>query len=211
MQTVVATARRAYPEGESVSASERAFSLFEPRTELLQRGQRQKPVEFGHKVQLCQAAEKFIIDQEDYEEQQPDYDLTEPVIQGHKTLFGARPVVLVADKGYCPEKKSEQLAKLAANLVIPRRMQDFMDKLFNSCQAFRAGIERIISGLNRHGVDSSVAGIASVQTTAFTPGYPATVCQPCPVSIAHGQKLHRRTGGNDADAVPTPVIGSNDR
>ena len=44
--------------------------------------------------------------------------------------------------GFCPEKsKFEELAKLMANLAIPQRMQDFMDKLLASCQAFRAGIE----------------------------------------------------------------------
>jgi hypothetical protein len=72
------------------------------------------------------------------------------VIERHKQLFGERPVVLAADKGFCPAKdKFEQLAKLVANLAIPRRMQDFMDTLLVSCQAFRAGIEGTISGLKR--------------------------------------------------------------
>ena len=58
--------------------------------------------------------------------------------------------MLAADKGFCPEKsKFAELAKLVANLAIPRRMQDFMDKLLTSCQAFRAGIEGTISGLKR--------------------------------------------------------------
>ena len=136
--------------GETVPASERVFSLFEPHTELIKRGRRQKPVEFGHKVLLCETAEKFITDYEVYEQQQPDCDLTEPVIERHEKLFGERPVVLAADKGFCPEKsKFEELAKLVANLAIPRRMQDFMDKLLASCQAFRAGIEGTISGLKR--------------------------------------------------------------
>jgi len=61
-----------------------------------------------------------------------------------------RPAVLAADKGFCPAKsKFEELAKLVLNLAIPRRMQDFMDKLLTSCQAFRAGIEGTISGLKR--------------------------------------------------------------
>jgi IS5 family transposase len=150
MQTVAATARRANMEGETVPASERVFSLFEPHTELIKRGKRQKPVEFGHKVLLCETAEKFITDYEVYEQQQPDCSLTEPVIERHKQLFGERPVVLAADKGFCPAKdKFEQLAKLVANLAIPRRMQDFMDTLLVSCQAFRAGIEGTISGLKR--------------------------------------------------------------
>jgi len=150
MQTVTATARRANVDGETVPASDRVFSLFEPHTELIKRGRRQKPVEFGHKVLLCETAEKFITDYEVYEKQQPDCDLTQPVIERHEKLFGERPVVLAADKGFCPEKsKFEELAKLVANLAIPRRMQDFMDKLLASCQAFRAGIEGTISGLKR--------------------------------------------------------------
>jgi len=150
MQTVTAIARRANVGGETVPANERVFSLFEPHTELIKRGRRQKPVEFGHKVLLCETAEKFITDYEVYEKQQPDSDLTQPVIERHEKLFGERPVVLAADKGFCPEKsKFEELAKLVVNLAIPRRMQDFMDKLLASCQAFRAGIEGTISGLKR--------------------------------------------------------------
>ena len=150
MQTVAATARRANVEDETVPAVERVFSLFEPHTELIKRGRRQKPVEFGHKVLLCETAEKFITDYEVYEQQQPDCDLTQPVIERHEKLFGERPVVLAADKGFCPEKgKFEELAKLVQNLAIPRRMQDFMDKLLAHCQAFRAGIEGTISGLKR--------------------------------------------------------------
>ena len=150
MQTVATTARRANMEGETVPASERVFSLFEPHTELIKRGRRQKPVEFGHKVLLCETAEKFITDYEVYEKQQPDSDLTQPVIERHEKLFGERPEVLAADKGFCPEKsKFEELAKLVHHLAIPRRMQDFMDKLLTSCQAFRAGIEGTISGLKR--------------------------------------------------------------
>jgi IS5 family transposase len=150
MKQVVAVIRRVQVVGETVPASEKVFSIFEPHTELIQRGRRQKPVEFGHKVLLCETAEKFITDYEVYEQQEADCNLTEPVIKRHEKLFGQRPVVLAADKGFCPEKsKFEELAKLVENLAIPRRMQDLMDKLLASCQAFRAGIEGTISGLKR--------------------------------------------------------------
>ena len=150
MKTVVATARRAQFEGETVPASERVFSLFEQHTELIKRGRRSKPTEFGHKVLLSQTKEKFITDYEAYEHQQPDCDLTESVIQRHETLFGKRPKVLAADKGFCPEKeKFEELAQRVGTLAIPRRMQDFVDKVLAHWQAFRAGIEGTISGLKR--------------------------------------------------------------
>jgi IS5 family transposase len=150
MQQVAAVARRVQVQGERVPASEKVFSIFEPHTELIKRGRREKPVEFGHKVLLCQTAEKFITDYEVYEHQEADNVLTEEVIQRHRKLFGERPEVLAADKGFCPEKsKFEELAKLVGNLAIPRRMQDFMDKVLAHCQAFRAGIEGTISGLKR--------------------------------------------------------------
>jgi len=150
MKTVVATARRAQIEGETVPAAERVFSLFEQHTELIKRGRREKPVEFGHKVLLCESAEKFITDYKVYEKQQADCELTESVIQRHEKLFGTRPEVVAADKGFCPaEEKYQELAEMVATLAIPRRMQDFMDKVLAHWQAFRAGIEGTISGLKR--------------------------------------------------------------
>jgi transposase, IS5 family len=150
METTVATARRAQIEGETVPASERVFSLFEQHTELIKRGRREKPVEFGHKVLLCQTAEKFITDYQVYEKQLPDCELTEAVIKRHQKLFGTTPEVLAADKGFCPaEEKLRELAEQVGTLAIPRRMQDFMDKVLAHWQAFRAGIEGTISGLKR--------------------------------------------------------------
>lgn len=150
MTKVAATARRAALGGETVPAADRVFSLFEQHTELLKRGRREKPVEFGHKVLLCQTAEKFISDYEVYEKQEADCDLTETVIARHEKLFGARPEVLAADKGFCPaEAKFQELAAQVQTLAIPRRMQDFVDKVLAHWQAFRAGIEGTISGLKR--------------------------------------------------------------
>ena len=150
MKQVVATARRAQMNGETVPASERVFSLFEPHTELIKRGRRGKPTEFGHKILLCESAEKFITDYEVYEKQLADCELTESVIERHEKLFGKRPEVLAADKGFCPaEAKFQELAERVDTLAIPRRMRDFVDKVLAHWQAFRAGIEGTISGLKR--------------------------------------------------------------
>jgi IS5 family transposase len=150
MRRVVAAARRAQMDGQTVPACERVFSLFEQHTELIQRGRRHKPVEFGHKVLLCESAEKFITDYEVYETQEADCNLTESVIKRHEKLFGQRPEVLAADKGFCPaEAKFAELAEQVDTLAIPRRMRDFVDKVLAYWQAFRAGIEGTISGLKR--------------------------------------------------------------
>ena len=150
MNTVVRNARRAQVDRETVPARQRVFSLFERHTELIRRGRREKPVEFGHKLLLCQTAEKFISDYEVYPKQQADCALTASVIERHAQLYGARPEVLAADKGFCPAaEKFQSLRELLGTLAIPRRMQDFVDKVLAAWQALRAGIEGTISGLKR--------------------------------------------------------------
>jgi len=136
--------------GETVPAKERIFSIFEPHVELIKRGRRHKPVEFGHTVLLCQTAEKFITDYEVYLKRQADCELTEQVIDRHETLFGKAPEVLAGDKGFCPDSETyEELEARVDTLAIPRRMRDLADKLMSAWQAFRAGIEGTISGLKR--------------------------------------------------------------
>ena len=150
MKRVVEQARRAQIQGETVPASERVFSLFEPHTELLKRGRRQKPVEFGHMVLLCQTREKFITDYEAYRHRWADCQLTEEVIERHQGLFGRRPEVLAADMGFCPEaEKYEELQGRVGTLAIPRRMRDLADGVMRMWRSFRAGIEGTISGLKR--------------------------------------------------------------
>ena len=54
--------------------------------------------------------------------------------------------MLAADKGFCSaEAKFAELAEKVGTLAIPRRMQDFVDKVLRHWQAFRARIEGAIS------------------------------------------------------------------
>ena len=62
MRQVADIARRHVLDGEKVPNSDKVFSIFEPHTELIKRGRRGRPVEFGHKVLLTQSKEKFITD-----------------------------------------------------------------------------------------------------------------------------------------------------
>ena len=150
MTDVVHNARRAQLQGETVPASERVFSIFEPHTELIKRGRRGKPIEFGHMVLLCQAPEKFITDYDVMEERVADCKLTESVIDRHEKLFGQAPEVLAGDKGFCPDAdRYEELEERVNTLAIPKRMRDFADAAMSYWQAFRAGIEGTISGLKR--------------------------------------------------------------
>ena len=131
MQTVVATARRANMEGETVPASERVFSLFEPHTELIKRGRRQKPVEFGHKVLLCETAEKFITDYEVYEKQQAGLRLDRVGDRASREAVRRAAGGVGGGQGLLPGGGEVRGVgrSWCDTLAIPRRMQDFMDKV----------------------------------------------------------------------------------
>jgi IS5 family transposase len=61
---VIDQARRRVLDGEQVPTSEKIYSIFEPRTDLIKRGKVRTPVEFGHKVLLAESA-KGVITQYD--------------------------------------------------------------------------------------------------------------------------------------------------
>jgi IS5 family transposase len=150
MRQAVSVARRREFDGEKVPNADKVFSIFEPHTELIKRGRRGKPVEFGHKVLLTQTMEKFITDYVVLEENCPDDELLPLVIERHEESFGSPPESVAADKGFCPDADTyEELEEEIDYLGVPRRTRDFGDKLMSIWQQWRAGIEGTISCLKR--------------------------------------------------------------
>jgi IS5 family transposase len=150
VRTVVSTAERANRRGETVPASDRVFSLFEPHTELIQRGKSRKPVEFGHVVVLSQTREKFITHYDTMAHRIPDPSLTETIVEEHERLFGQPPKVLTADHGFNPEASVRaEIEEKVKTLAIPRKLSDWAEVIGSVWQRFRAGIEGSISVLKR--------------------------------------------------------------
>jgi transposase, IS5 family len=150
MRQAASVARRREFDGEKVPNEDKVFSIFEPHTELIMRGRRGKPVEFGHKILLTQTKEKFITDYVVLEENCPDDELLPLVIERHEECFGSRPESVAADKGFCPDADTyEELEEEIDYLGVPRRTRDFGDKLMSIWQQWRAGVEGSISCLKR--------------------------------------------------------------
>jgi IS5 family transposase len=150
VKTIIRGAERVWIHGEVVPAKERIFSLFEAHTELIKRGRRSQPVEFGHKILLGQTKEKFITQYSVMRKKIEDNQLPEQILKDHESTFGKMPDELAADKGFCGDK--EAMAKLRKKIkvvAIPQRLKDFTDDLFVMLQHFRAGIEGSISALKR--------------------------------------------------------------
>jgi IS5 family transposase len=143
-------ARRRALDNEKVPNADKVFSIFEPHTELIMRGRRGQPVEFGHKVLLTQSREKFITDYVVLQKKRNDDELLPLVIERHEERFGRRPESVAADKGFCPDEETyEELEEQVDYLGVPRRTRDFGDPLMGIWQQWRAGIEGTISCLKR--------------------------------------------------------------
>ena len=126
------------------------FSIFEPHTELIKRGRRGRPVEFGHKILLTQCKEKFITDYLVLEENRNDSELLEVVLERHEEMYGKKPDSLAADKGFRPEIDTfEELEEEIDYLAVPHNTSDFGDTIMKIWQHWRAGIEGTISCLKR--------------------------------------------------------------
>jgi len=150
MRQVAGVARRRAFDGDKVPNRDKVFSIFEPHTELIMRGRRGRPIEFGHKVLLTQSKEKFITDFVVLEENRSDADLLPMVLTRHEQRHGRRPESVAADMGFCPDAEMyEELEEQVDYLGVPRRTRDFGDAMMSVWQQWRAGIEGTISCLKR--------------------------------------------------------------
>ena len=147
---VVQQSRRTWVHGEIVPARERIFSVFEDHVELIQRGRKHKPIEFGHKVLLGQTREKFITQYDVMEKEIRDVHLPEKILERHHKTFGSFPGTLAADAGFRGKQGAmDKLREKVKVVAIPQRLADFGDAAFVALQHFRAGIEGSISVLKR--------------------------------------------------------------
>jgi len=154
---VIGQAHRRVIDGKQVPNDEKIFSIFEPHTELLKRGKADKPIEFGHMIQIQQVESKFITHYDVFEKKPVEHELVRPALERHKELFGEYPDALSADKGYYASR--EQLAGLREQVQViaickkgrcteeEKRIESDPD--FHLGQRFRAGVEGTISYLKR--------------------------------------------------------------
>jgi IS5 family transposase len=153
MEKAVDAASRRHA-GEKVPNEDKVFSIFEPHTELIQRGKRDKPIEFGHKIVLSQTIEKFITDYEVFLRSPSDTKLLEPVLERHHELFQKYPSGVAADMGFYPGKDEfdalvDEYEDKVNYFGVPGRLCEFGEALMSTFQRWRAGIEGTISCLKR--------------------------------------------------------------
>jgi len=100
LKVVDQTQRRVFDE-QSVPASEKIVSLFEPHTDIIVKGKRD--VEYGHKVNLATQIDGFITYLNIEEGNPADKILYLPVLDAHQDIYQQLPESVVADGGYASQ------------------------------------------------------------------------------------------------------------
>ena len=164
-QVINQTTRRVF-SGESVPASEKLVSLFEPHTAIIRRGKaRPHETEYGRKVWYAESDGGLITYYNILLGNPPETDQWLPSLRHQRQLFGHPPAEATADRGVYSEDNVQHSKDLGVKRVaLPKagakdRAQQRRESQpwFKAVLRWRNGIEGRISQLRRaRGLDRSL-------------------------------------------------------
>jgi transposase, IS5 family len=151
---VLSQTERRILRDESVPATEKVVSIFEPHTDIIIKDNRD--TEYGHKVCLTTGASALVTDVVVEQGNPADYTLATKMMQRQTATFGRPPKQASFDGGFAAKTNLAQIKALGVSDVVfhKRRGLDIEDmassaRVFKKLRAFRAGIEGTISFLKR--------------------------------------------------------------
>jgi IS5 family transposase len=147
------TERRVF-QGESVPAGEKLFSLFEPHTDIIIKGNRE--IQYGHKLNLSSGKSGLILDVVVEEGNPADAERLLPMLERHINHYGCAPKQLAVDGGYASKDNLEKakgcgVEDVAFHKKRGLRIEEMVKStwVYRQLRNFRAGIEAGISCLKR--------------------------------------------------------------
>lgn len=158
VQRVIDQTEQRVLHAQSVAASDKVVSLFEPHTAIICRGKaKPKETEFGHKIWYAEVDGGLISEYRILTGNPPDAQQLLTSLKAHRRLFGKAPRELSGDRGiYSPDNEREARALGVRRVSLPkpgykskRRQRHERQPWFRAAQRFRNGIEGRISHLRR--------------------------------------------------------------
>lgn len=153
LHVVDQTQRRVFNQ-ESVPASEKIVSLFEPHTDIIVKDKRE--VVYGHKVNLATQDHGFVTYLNIEKGNPSDKILYLPVLETHQKSFEKLPHSVVADGGYASQANVEKARESGVKRAVFNKrcglsyhQMGVKKKTFDVLKNFRAGVEGNISELKR--------------------------------------------------------------
>ncbi len=153
-EKVCGTARRRVLLGESVPNAEKVFSMFEPHTELIQRGKQPNPIQYGHKVLVIEDAAGFICHYAVVANGVLDQDTLVPAMTELQARVGGKIERASFDRGFHTAANQKALATIVSHPCIPkkgplsgRKQQEEATVEFRQTRQNHPGIESAIGAL----------------------------------------------------------------
>jgi transposase, IS5 family len=147
-------ARRRVLQGETLANEEKIHSIFEPHTELLNRGKQPNPIQFGHKVLVIEDAMGFVIDYQVVKDGVLDQDLVVPVMKQLQKRFDNKIESASFDRGFHTADNQKGLAEIVSTPCIAakgakqgRQQQQEGSVAFRQARQHHPGVESAIGAL----------------------------------------------------------------
>jgi transposase, IS5 family len=143
--------------GTMPDGATRQVSLHDPDARPIRKGRLGKPVEFGHKAQVCDNEDGIVLDHDVLPGNPADAPRLAPSVERVIKRTGRKPQTVTADRGYGEADVDDDLHDLGIrNVVIPRkgrpgkaRQAQERQRTFRKHVKWRTGCEGRISHLKR--------------------------------------------------------------
>lgn len=139
---------------ESLSASEKIVSIFEPHTDIIVKDRRE--TFYGHKVCLASGSSELIVDCVILEGNPADSTLTDEMFDRQKDIYGRYPLKVALDGGFASKENVESAKNKGIKDVCFAKKRGIevedmcrSEWVYRRLRRFRAGIESGISWLKR--------------------------------------------------------------
>lgn len=153
-ERVADTATRRVMQGQRVPNSDKLFSIFEPHTQLYQRGKAGQPIQLGRQVLVFEDAAGFILHGVLMPRDQGDKEVATGETKRLQELYQNRVQRLSFDRGFHSPDNQLQLSELVDHLCLPKpgAKQSAVqlaqaDDEFHSAQQNHPGVESAIGAL----------------------------------------------------------------
>ena len=151
---VIDQTERRVINGETVPASEKIVSIFEPHSDVIKKDRRE--TYYGHKVCLSGGSSNLITDCLIVDGNPADSDLTDEMLDRHDQIYGRYPLKVALDGGFASKNNLDSAkAKGIKDVCFAKKRglkEEDMCKshwVYKRLRDFRAGIESGISWLKR--------------------------------------------------------------
>ncbi len=147
-------AQRRVMQGEEIQNAEKIFSLFEPHTELINRGKRPVPIEFGHRVLVLEDAIGFICHHEVMAIGAQDSQVLIPAVKSLQARLNGKVKSASFDRGFHSPENQAELARL-----VPHPCLATKGRLQEEEQKREATIEFRKRRQNHPGIESTIGAL----------------------------------------------------